>query len=184
MFTLIVVALTGLVMVETAPDFSNYAVLAKADEFDRNLGSLRKVMSTNPFGLTTFDTYENFDTYGGLDKTPGIITETDLNNALKTFIVADGTVISASRTILSTVPRDPYIPLREWLSNTPQSKFWAAAYNCVSNPSFYTGTREEAYLADAIRIYFIADDGVQYKILSSDRFGRRIKTICYQGSAA
>jgi Tol biopolymer transport system component len=175
MFTLIVVALTGLVMVETAPDFSNYAVLAKADEFDRNLGTLRKVMSTNPFALTTFDSYDP------LDVTPGILTENDLNNALKTFIVADGATISASRTILSTVPMDPYVPFREWLSNTPQSKFWASSYNFVSNPSFFTGTREEAYLADSVKVYFLGLDGSgQYKLYSSDRFGRTVKTICYQ----
>ena len=32
---------------------------------------------------------------------------------------------------------DPYVPTRDWLSNTPQSKFWAAAYNCIRNPSFF-----------------------------------------------
>ncbi len=184
MFTLVAVALAGLVMVETAPDFSNYAVLAKGEEFDRNLSTLRQVVAAHPFCLTTSDQINA--AIPAIGATTGVLTSKDLLACLQQFVVpAPGpTNLSASRTVMSTIPRDPYVPTRDWLSNTPQSKFWATAYNCVRNPSFYAGSREEAYLDNAFKVYYMREyPGGSCRIFRTDRFGLRIEQICYQSSS-
>jgi len=182
MFTLVAVALAGLVMVETAPDFSNYAVLAKGEEFDRNLESIRRVVAMHPFCLTTADAINPGN------PTTGVLTADDLLACLQQFTVSQvgpPELISSSREVIATVPRDPYVPTRDWLSSTPQSKFWAAAYNCIRNPSFYAGAREEALLDNSIALFFQRlHGGTSHRIHRCDRFGLRIQQICYQGATA
>jgi len=182
MFTLIAVALTGLIMVETAPDFSNYAVLAKGQEFDSNLETIRRLTSSNAFCITTCDNL------GAGPATPGIITAEDLLACFQQFVVSDGDTISSRETVITTIPRDPFVPARHWLSNSPQSKFWAVAYNTVSNPSFYRGTRKEAYLDKSYKLYYVRDftdlGNLSHRIYRTDRFGISHEQVCYQSTQA
>ncbi len=158
MFTLIAVAVAGYVMIETAPDFSNYAVLAKSHQFDRSLAQTRSVISANPFYLTTADGYE-FPPGTVLGVKNGILSKDgELDPALDALVVdipaATPYVITApsSAAMLGTTPVDPYIPARE-----RSAVSWSASYNFVGNPAFYDLSQTESREDRGLQLFYVPE---------------------------
>lgn len=165
MFTLIAVALAGYVMIETAPDFSNYAVLAKSQQFDRNLERLRGAISSRPFYLTTAD--------GALGDPPNDVLSTqEIRAAVSRLVLTSGTTTESSGIFLGTTPIDPYIPAKE--RSEVDGIFWGASYNFVLDPSFYSPNQREALDPSSLQLWYSQEDGGTgaRSIVRTDRFGK------------
>lgn len=178
MFTLIAVALGGYVMIESAPDFSNYAVLTKNQQFDRNLARLRQITSSRQFYLTTA---EGMDLVTPGDNPPNsVLTQEEIFAAVSNLVTAGGATIDSTALSLGTTPRDPFIASREW----PES-FWGASYNFVSNPSFYSAAERESKDPAAIQAYYVVENASgNHSITRFDRFGRSQENILSADPAA
>lgn len=171
MFTLIAVALGGYVMVESAPDFSNYAVLTRSQQLDRNLSHLREVISSRPFYLTTAD--------GILGDQPNdILAKAELEDAVERLVHLGPPAPSPlplpvsypanTRTIGTSVPHDPFIPVRE-----QGAQFYAASYNFVADAAFYEPDEREARDLGAIQgLYATVNSNDDTSVVLFDRFGR------------
>lgn len=171
MFTLIAVALGGYVMIESAPDFSNYAVLTKNQQFDRNLARLRRVTSSRQFYLTTA---EGMDLVSPGDNPPNsVLTQEEIFAAVSNLVTPGAATVDSTALSLGTTPRDPFIPSREW----PES-FWAASYNFVKNPAFYNPAERESKDPGAVNGYYVIEDANgNHSITRFDRFGRSQENI-------
>ncbi len=169
--TLVLVALAGLIMVETAPDFSNYAVLARAREFRDNLSRIRRIGRSRPFFIRDADGIDPSD------PSTGVIVTAELYKALAATAVSSGAAIPSTCYAVYTsqpLPRDPYVPANEWYSTTsPQKKFWRLSWNMVRNPSFFEGTRAEGWLEDAFDVFFLRS-GAIYRC---NRFGGEVRQV-------
>ncbi len=165
MFTLIAVALGGYVMIESAPDFSNYAVLTRSIQFDRNISQLRQALSSRPFYLTTAD---------GVFNAPNeVLTQEELYHAVSQLVVQDGTTLDSSVLSLGTTPVDPFISSREW-----PEVFWNASFNFVANPAFYQESEREAKDVSAVQLFYVAQNGSDnHYVVRTDRLGRVPRNI-------
>lgn len=155
-FTMVAVAVSGYLLVESAPDFSNYALLSRSQELDDSLTELRRSLASQPYSLYTtlgdpeFPSQEQFllERFGALsilprgsDTTPGHPPR--------------GPEQSERPSFLSTVPRDPYIPIAQWYDpSTGQGDYWRVSYNLVRDSTFAPAARREAYDEDSHDIYF------------------------------
>lgn len=178
MFALIAVALGGYVMVESAPDFSNYAVLARLQSFEDGLARARRILSNRPHFLTTAD---------GIDLvTPGdnpanqVLTQDELRRTVANTIPAPAATISSSLVPLSTTPVDPFIPKRD-----QDTVFWTASYNFIRNPTFEEPQRREASDPTAISVWFsYGNTSGRDGVMKVDRFGRKHELILSDNGAA
>lgn len=163
MFTLIAVALGGYVMIESAPDFSNYAVLIRSQQFDRNLAQVRQAVASRPSYLTTADN-------APADQ---ILVTAEVRQAVEAMVRPDGVTTDSTALSLGTTPVDPFIPSREW-----GEVFWGASYNFVRNPAFYDPARREARDPTAMRLFYLSEDGNQNtNLVITDRNGAAPQNI-------
>lgn len=176
MFTLIAVALGGYVMIESAPDFSNYAVLTRAQQFDRNMSALRQAVSSRRFFLTTSDGIDI--AAAGDNPANELLTPDELQRIVSTMVVPAATTIRSSELSLSTTPVDPFVPSREW-----GEVFWAGSYNFLRNPAFYDDTRMESRDPTALRLFYVHENGGgNTGLATTDRIARVQKSLLSPGS--
>jgi Tol biopolymer transport system component len=171
MFTLIAVALSGYVMIESAPDFSNYAVLTRAQQFERNLGALRQAISSRRFYLTTSDGLN----IGSANPADEALSGDELQTIIHQMIAPPGSTIQSSNLTLRTTPNDPFVPNREW-----GEVFWSASYNFIRNPAFFGPARRESRDPSALRVYYVHEKGGgggSNGLVTTDRLARVHRSI-------
>lgn len=171
MFALIAVAFGAYLMMETSPDFSNYAVMARSQQLDQALSSARAAINNTPFFLARAD--------GAAGVAPnGVLAVDELKTSLEAMVVSSGAVVSASRFTMATVARDPYVNEKEW-----DQIYWSATFNFVQDPAFYDSGRREAVDEGSVNlVHLVWDTGPgSGSVAVSDRFGRRHNQIVSPG---
>ena len=173
-FTMVAVAISGYLLIESAPDFSNFTLLQRSNELDDHLVELRRAVASQPACLYT--------TLG--DLCSGSTSDEFVRNRLLRMTVAgDATLAnpgtpplgpggSERASFLSTVPSDPYVPVLQWFSpDTGQGLFWSRSYNLVRDPTFGSTQFRESYVEDSFDLFFVRASGSRREIWKCPSLG-------------
>ncbi len=160
-FTMVAVAITGYLLVESSPDFSNYALLSRSEELDTQLSEIRRAVRSQPYILYT--------TVGDLCAGTVLTTEEFVKTRLTALSVPHG---SERASFLSTIPRDPYVPINQWYDSTSQQGvYWSLSYNMVRNGTFASDAYKEGYEEDPFDILFVKVTGDREEIWKTGALG-------------
>ncbi|MBI3892625.1 MAG: PD40 domain-containing protein [Candidatus Wallbacteria bacterium] len=154
-FTMVAVAVSGYLLIESAPDFSNYALLSRSQDLDDALADLRRAVASQPCSLyTTLGDNTSDSTEEFLRKRLEVLTIPRLSSGASSR-PPFGPEGSEKPSFLSTVPSDPYTPHPQWYDqSTQQGLYWSRSFNVVKDPTFAPAAVREAFVEGSHDVFF------------------------------